>query len=214
MDEVRGIADLVAFSRALYERRLVHASGGNTSIRAGDNIWITKTGAVLGDLSEADLSKVSLEGEVLAGDKPSKELGMHLAYYHAREDAQAIIHVHPTFAIAYSTILTEPTSKDAIPAYTAALYVRAGKVPMVDYYPSGSEELHHAVAVVAPYFPAVLLKQHGVTVASKDMSTAMGMLEEIEQCCHIALLTGQIGNPITEDQKAAIDLKMGRSWIS
>lgn len=207
------INDLIKYSRALYDRRLVYASGGNTSVRVDDHILITQTGAVLGELSETDLSTVTLEGKVLEGGSPSKELGMHLALYQARPEANAVIHVHPTFAIAYSTIITEK-SLDAIPAYTAAFYLRAGQVPMIDYYPSGSEELHYTVARLAPVYHAILLRQHGVIVAARDMGEAMGIIEEIEQCSRIALLTGGEGYPITPEQRNAIDKILGRTWTT
>ncbi len=205
------IPDLINYSRALYDRGLVHASGGNTSVRDGDTIWITQTGAVLGELTQSKLSKTNLEGEVLAGGKPSKELGMHLAMYQSRPEINAIIHVHPTNAIAYSTLVPEP-SFDCIPAYTAAFYMRAGRVPMTAYYLSGSEKLHLAVAELAPNCHAILHRQHGVTVGAANMSQAMGILEEIEQCCQIALITRGKGATITDEQKTEIDQKLGRTW--
>jgi ribulose-5-phosphate 4-epimerase/fuculose-1-phosphate aldolase len=205
------IQDLVDYTRLLYDRHLVHAEGGNTSIRIGDEVWITRTGAVLGTVTENDLSKLTLTGEVIQGQKPSKEWPMHLAFYNARPDARAVIHIHPTHAIAYSTLLTEPCL-DAVPAYSSALYRRAGQVPLIAYYPVGSIELHHAIARLAPHFYSILMRQHGVTVASKDLSNTMGIVEEIEQCCHIALLSDQKGHPITDEEKNAIDKLQGRSW--
>jgi len=208
---MKEIFELIKYSRALYDRHLVHASGGNTSVRVGEVVWITQTGAILGELTQAELSQVSLQGDLLAGGTPSKELGMHLAMYHARPEVGAVIHVHPTCAIAYSTLVPEP-NLDSVPAYSAAFYVRAGQVPMTDYYPSGSDDLHHAVTELAPRYHAILLRQHGVIVGAGDMSQAMGVLEEIEQCCQVALFTSGKGAPLVEAQKAAIDQKMGRTW--
>jgi ribulose-5-phosphate 4-epimerase/fuculose-1-phosphate aldolase len=94
---MESINNLIKYSRALYDRRLVLASRGNTSIRVDDLIWTTQTGAVLGELTEADLTRVTQERKVLDGGKPSKELGMHLSMYQARPNENAIIHVHPTF---------------------------------------------------------------------------------------------------------------------
>ncbi|MBN1147102.1 MAG: class II aldolase/adducin family protein [Anaerolineales bacterium] len=205
------IDSLIRYSKALYDRGLVHASGGNTSVRIGEHVWITQTGAVLGELTETDLSKVTLDGKLLEGGRPSKELGMHLAMYRAQPEARAIIHVHPTHTIAFSTLVSV-ANLDAIPAYTAAFYLRAGRVPMIGYYPSGAEELHHAVAELAPYFHAILLRQHGIVVAARNMSEAMGAVEEIEQCARIALLTSEKGFPLTQEQKDAIDQKLGRIW--
>jgi len=143
MGTEESIQDLVKYSRLLYDRHLVHAEGGNSSIRVCEDVWITQTGAVLGRLNENDLTKLSLSGEVISGKKPSKEWPMHLAIYKQRPTANAIIHIHPTYSIAYSTLLDKP-SLDAVPAYNSALYRRAGRVPMIDYYPVGSKELHPA----------------------------------------------------------------------
>lgn len=212
MNSNESVHELVQFSRLLYERGLVHAEGGNTSIRIDNDVWITQTGAVLGRLTENDLTQMSLRGDVLSGGKPSKEWPMHLSIYEARPDDNAIIHIHPTYSIAYSTLLTEP-SLDAVPSYTSALYRRAGRVPMIDYYPVGSPELHEAITALAPhYYYSILMRQHGITVAAPNLSKAMGIVEEIEQCCHIALLTNAQGKPISEEEKKSIDILQGRTW--
>jgi ribulose-5-phosphate 4-epimerase/fuculose-1-phosphate aldolase len=211
MKDTDTIQDLVEYTRLLYDRHLVHAEGGNTSIRIGSDVWITRTGAVLGRVTEADFTKLSLDGDVIEGEKPSKEWPMHLSFYKARPDANAVIHIHPTYSIAYSTLLTEPCL-DAIPAYSSALYRRAGQIPMIAYYPVGSKELHHAIEKLTPHFYSILMRQHGLTVASNNLSNAMGIVEEIEQCCHIALLTNQKGYPITDEEKFEIDKLQGRSW--
>jgi ribulose-5-phosphate 4-epimerase/fuculose-1-phosphate aldolase len=211
MNEFDTIQDLVHYTRLLYDRYLVYAEGGNTSIRIGDEVWITCTGSVLGRLEEEDLTRMTMDGEVLEGKKPSKEWPMHLAFYKAQAETKAVIHLHPTYSIAFTTLLTEATL-DAIPAYSSALYRRAGQVPMIDYYPVGSTEMHNAIAELAPHFYAILLRQHGVTVASENLFKAIGIVEEIEQCCHIALLTNLKGTPIKEEEKEAIDKLQGRSW--
>ena len=135
---------------------------------------------------------------------------MHLAMYNARSNAQAVIHVHPTSAIALSTLLSGELSS-AVPPYTAAFYVRAGRVPMIKYHPSGAHSLHEAVAALAPDYHAILLRQHGVIVAAANMSVAMGVVEEIEQCCQIAVATGLKGATLTDEQLQAMDDNLGRS---
>lgn len=138
-------------------------------------------------------------------------MDMHLAMYKARSDAQAVVHVHPTYAIALSTLIADESS-NAVPPYTAAFYVRAGKVPMIEYHPSGAHSLHDAVAKLAPDCHAILLRQHGVIVAAASMSVAAGIIEEIEQCCQIAVSTGPKGASPTNEQLRTIDEALGRSW--
>ena len=205
------INELIESSRELYDRKLIHASGGNTSVRDGDVVKITQTGAELGKLTPAEIVSVDLDGNVLDGEGPSKEMDMHLAMYRERPNAQAVIHVHPTYAIALSTLL-EGELASAIPPYTAAFYVRAGRVPMIKYHPSGAHSLHEAVAALAPDYHAILLRQHGVIVAGPNMSVALGVVEEIEQCCQIAVATGLKGAHLTDDQLQAMDDALGRTW--
>lgn len=213
MNNNNSIKELIDYSRLLFERKLIHASGGNTSVRDGDTVWISQTGAELGALTPELVVQVDLNGTVIHGSRPSKEMGMHLAMYRARPDTRAVIHAHPTFSIAHSTRIDSATH-DAVPPYTAAFYVRAGLVPLVPYHPSGARSLHQAVVQLATHYHALLLRQHGLLVAGRSMADALGVVEEIEQCCHIALLTGETGEALSADQCRAIDGSLGRSWPS
>lgn len=205
------IDKLITYSRILYDRKLLHATGGNTSVRDGDYVWISQTGAELGSLSEKEIVKVDLQGNVLEGEAPSKEMGMHLAMYRARDNAEAVIHAHPTYAITLSTLIKK-ASKDAIRPHTAAFYVRAGRVPMIPYHGSGAHSLHVAVEELAADYHALLLRQHGLLIAGTNMSETVGMVEEIEQCCKISIAGGLKGDGLTEAQCAEIDAAMGRTW--
>ena len=211
MSDDRMIEELISYSRLLYDRKLICATGGNTSVRKGDFVWISQTSAVLGDLTEEQVVKVDLQGNVLRGSAPSKEMGMHLAMFRARKDVKAVIHAHPTFSIAHSTTISGE-NMNAVPPYTAAFYMRAGRVPMVPYHASGAHSLHEAVEAIAGTYHALLLRQHGLLVSGKNMSDALGIVEEIEQCCQIAVATGMRGEGLTIEQRQAIDTAMGRSW--
>jgi ribulose-5-phosphate 4-epimerase/fuculose-1-phosphate aldolase len=209
-DENARLDDLLRYSRLLYARGLICATGGNTSARVGETVWITRTGAVLGELEKEDLVPVRLDGAVLADNHPSKELGMHLALYNSRPEVTAVIHVHPTQSIAYSA--RQEPSEDSMVPYTAAFYMRAGRVPMVGYFPSGSHDLHAAIAVLAPRYHAILLKNHGIIVGAADACAGMGIVEEMEQNAQLGLILGSEAASLTSAECAAIDLRLGRAW--
>ena len=211
MSTLEKIDELLSYSRILYERKLLHSTGGNTSVRDGDAVWISQTGAELGTLTRDQVVKVDLQGTILEGEAPSKEMGMHLAMYRARPQAGAVIHAHPTFSITYSTLIEEE-SDNAIPPYTAAFYVRAGRVPMIPYHPSGSHSLHLAVEAKATDFHVLLLRQHGLLIAGTNMTESLGIVEEIEQCCQISLVSAMKGGWLTEAQCQEIDQALGRTW--
>ncbi len=207
------IEELLTYSRILYERKLLHSTGGNTSVRDGEAVWISQTGAELGTLTRKQVVKVDLQGTVLEGEAPSKEMGMHLAMYRARPKAGAVIHAHPTFSITHSSMIRQE-SDNAIPPYTAAFYVRAGRVPMIPYHPSGSHSLHLAVEAKASDYHVLLLRQHGLLVAGAQMTEALGIVEEIEQCCQICVASAMKGEALTEAQCREIDQALGRTWKS
>jgi ribulose-5-phosphate 4-epimerase/fuculose-1-phosphate aldolase len=210
-DEEKVRTELIQYSSKLYQSGLIFSSGGNTSVRRGDTVWISRTGATLGEMSDDDIVRCSLDGNAIEGGVPSKEFGMHLAMYRARPEVNAVMHPHPPYCIAFSALQSEP-SRDSMLPYTAGFYLRAGRVPMVGYYHSGSTELHQAVAELAPYYHVILLQNHGLIAGGLDMLTTLNVVEEVEQNCRIALLVGADASHLTPRQCAEIDEKLERVW--
>ena len=70
--------------KSLFARRYTSGSSGNISIRLPDGFLITPTNSSLGDLDPERISKVDLELNHIAGDRPSKEASLHLAMYRGR----------------------------------------------------------------------------------------------------------------------------------
>ena len=95
--------------------------------------------------------------------------------------------------------------------YTAAFYMRAGRVPMVGYYPSGSPELHTAIDAIAPHYHAILLKNHGIIVGAENVRAGMGIVEEMEQNAALGLMLGPEASYLTAEQCAVIDRNLGRT---
>ncbi len=100
MDETEARRALVATCRMLYDRDLTVSAGGNMSVRIDGGILITPSGRNKGLLSPEDLVKVSMDGTVISGGKPSIETGFHLALYRANPGTNAVVHCHPLNCIA------------------------------------------------------------------------------------------------------------------
>jgi ribulose-5-phosphate 4-epimerase/fuculose-1-phosphate aldolase len=206
-----GPEELCEACHTLYRQGLIYSAGGNVSVRVSDEVYITPTGGALGQMKPDDLVRVRLEGQVIGSGRPSKELGMHLAIYYARPEARAVIHPHPPHAIAYSARYPTP-GLNVIPPTNAGFYIRAGQVPMLPYFHSGSPELHGAVDHLAGEFEVVLLGNHGVIAAGPSLLHAINIVEELEQNCQVLLLAGEGARCLTAGQCADIDRKLGRTW--
>ncbi len=66
---------------SLFSRGYATGSAGNLSLLPDGNLLATPTGACLGELQAQRLSVVTLQGEWISGDKPSKEVTFHRAVY-------------------------------------------------------------------------------------------------------------------------------------
>jgi L-fuculose-phosphate aldolase len=197
---------------SLYDRNLIVSSGGNVSLRQGDKMYITRTGATLGTIQTSELVEVQVgDGTVTGEGKPSKELGFHLGMLRAHPEMHAVIHVHPTAVVAYSARYPTP-GLFALPPTNAGFYVRAGQVPLLPYFHSGSEELHEAVTRLAVDFTVIALAIHGLIVARPTLQKALNVVEEIEQNCEIYLMASEDGHYLTPQQCVEIDTKLGRKW--
>lgn len=197
----------------LYRQNLIYSAGGNASVRVDDEVYITPTGGSLGQIKPEDLVRVDLDGQVIGAGRPSKELGMHLAMYHARLEARGVLHPHPPHAVAFSARYATPRP-NAIPPTNAGFYIRAGQVPMLPYFHSGSRQLHEAVNHLASDFAVVLLGNHGLIAAGPTLLDAINIIEELERNCQVLLLAGEGAQYLTAQQCAEIDAKLGRTWPS
>ena len=97
-DDTRAL--LVELAASLFARGFSVGSAGNISVRLSDGFLITPTNSSLGRLDPARLSKLDDGFRHVAGDTPSKEVFMHRAFYAARPDCGAVVHLHSTMATA------------------------------------------------------------------------------------------------------------------
>lgn len=181
--------DLAECCRLAYTQRLVGGTGGNMSVRIGDDVYITATGSRLGDIYPETLVKVSLDGTRVENGKPSKELGLHLGIYRRRSDVTAIAHLHPVSSIAVS-ILADLKDDPVMPVYTHGYAAKIEPLGLVPLLLPGSEELARSVGEAAVSSHVILMKNHGIIAMGKTTRTALSLVEETEQnaALHICLM--------------------------
>jgi ribulose-5-phosphate 4-epimerase/fuculose-1-phosphate aldolase len=174
-------------AHSLYERGLTHGSTGNLSIRLDDGWLMSPTGASLGELDPARLSRLDTEGRHVSGDKPTKESFLHLAMYRQRPGSGAVVHLHSTHSVAVS-VLAELDPADLLPPLTAYYIMRIGRLPLVPYHPPGDMALADAVGALAGKHHAMLLANHGPVVAGSSLAAATDAIEELEATARLYLL--------------------------
>ncbi len=188
MTESETRALLVALAASLFARGFSVGSAGNISVRLDDGFLITPTNSSFGRLDPARLSKLDGDFQHVGGDRPSKEVFMHRAFYTARPDAGAVVHLHSTMATAIAC-LPDVDEANPIPPLTPYFVMRVGRtMPLLPYYRPGDAAMEPAIAAAARGARAVLLANHGPVVSGATLTDAVYAAEELEEAAKLYLL--------------------------
>jgi len=170
------LREMQEVGRDLYRLALVTSHGGNLSVRAGHDMWITGTGTMLGRLEERHISLVRPGGHH-EGPPPSSDTVLHAAVY-AVSGAQAVVHAHPRHAIALSfdTDVFVPGDLEG--------QLHLNEVPVVGTGPLQVEQIAHALESKL----VVLLRGHGAYARGATLWEALHWVTALEESAHIAWL--------------------------
>jgi ribulose-5-phosphate 4-epimerase/fuculose-1-phosphate aldolase len=180
MTETQLRDEMTRLSRSLFERGYSVGSAGNISARVDDGWLITPTNSCLGTLDPARISKLDAAGLHVGGDKPSKEVFLHRAFYDTRPGTGAVVHLHSTYATALSC-MAEIDPDDCIPPLTPYVVMRVGRVKLVPYFRPGDVKGGALIEALGGRYGAVLLANHGPVVSGKELTATVYAAEELEE---------------------------------
>jgi len=189
-DEAHLREALVEAGRHFHARGLAIGTAGNLSVRLDDGYLVTPTNASLGRLDPAGLAKLDPDFRPVSGDKPTKEVSMHRAFYESRPGTEAVVHLHSTHAAALSFCRYLP-ALDPIPVFSPYYVMRVGHLPVLPYFRPGSEAIGEAIRALRGRYRAVLLANHGPVNAGASLQDAITSAEELEETARIFLMLGK-----------------------
>lgn len=166
----------------LFIRGLASSHSGNMSMRVGDRLIITRRGCRLADITEEDLIETGIERDGRATPAASPELAFHRAIYQCTQ-AQAIVHAHPSTAVALSLIEDSVTPLDLEGESTL------GYVPIIGAgLPPQSKEMVQEVAEAARTYKAIIGKGHGSFAVGQLLEEAYQWTSALEESCQVLWL--------------------------
>jgi len=212
MSETHQREEIARLAKSLFDRGLTFGSSGNISVRLEDGWLMTPTGSSMGAIDPARISRLDLAGNLVSGDKPTKESFLHMAMYGRRPRAGAIVHLHSTHSVAVSC-LNDIDHRDVLPPLTAYYVMRVGRLPLIPYFAPGDLDLARAVEEMASDHHAVLLANHGPVVAGKSLEDAVYATEELEETAKLFLaLRGMRTRPLTPEQVRDLEARFPRDF--
>ena len=187
-------------ARSMFDRGLTGGSSGNISARLSDGRFlVTPTGSCFGRLDPDRLSLMTDDMDLIEGDRPTKEIPLHAAFYETRpRQTGAVVHLHSCHSVALS-VLPETDPDNMLPPITAYGVMKLGKVAMLPYYMPGDPAMGDAIRGLAGKRSAVVLAHHGPVVAGKDLEAAFYAMEELEETAKLTLMTRGLSPILLDD---------------
>lgn len=197
--------ELIDAARYFYRQDWMVGTAGNLSARlADDSFWITASGKAKGELSTSDFVRVALDGTILerasANIKPSAETIIHQAIYSLFPTAQACYHVHSIEANLVShftdkeNLLLPPLEMvkglgvwEENPQVAISVFENYLEVPQI------AAEISDRFSTQLPQVPALLIRNHGVTVWADSLASARNSVELIEYIFRYMVAARQAG---------------------
>jgi L-fuculose-phosphate aldolase len=196
-------AEVVAAAQEMARDRLVVGTAGNVSGRRPDGtVCLTPSSTPYDEITADGLAVVDLDGNVVAGGRPSTEKAMHLACYRAFPEVGGVVHCHPLhgsmFALAHQPI---PALIEEVIVYVG------GDIPVAEYRTTGSDELADEVVRHLADRSAVLMANHGLLCVGKSPADALHTAQVVEHTAQIVWGARRLGDPIALPPQVVADFE-------
>lgn len=167
--------ELIEYGRIAGDKNYTPGISGNLSARCGDKVVITSSGVANGYLTEKDFAVVDFNGNLIAGENPSSERMLHIEFYKQRPEMNYVMHFHSPYLTAFASAgiaLDDKISPEIIYCF--------GEIPLAEYAIPGSKELVEKTSKYFEDYDVVLMANHGVIIAGKDIKDAFYKLDLCE----------------------------------
>lgn len=201
-------SDIVAFGKRMLVRGLVTGTGGNLSVRSGRRVALSPSGVEYEAMKPEDVAVVDLEGGLLEGGmKPTSEMSLHLALYHARPDITAVVHTHSPYACVMACLRRE------IPPFHYLVALVGRKIPVAPYACFGTPELARYAVEAMGEGKAGLLANHGMVSVGGSLTEAFRVAETVEFLAMVYSRVLSLGEPgILTDEEVDQVLEAFKSY--
>lgn len=180
--------ELIEYGRMAGDKNYTPGISGNLSARCGDMVVITSSGVANGYLTEKDFAVVDFDGNAIEGEKPSSERMLHIEFYKKRPEMNYVMHVHSPYLTAFASAgiaLDDKISPEIIYCFE--------KIPLAEYSIPGSKELVEKTSKYFENYDVVLMANHGVIIAGKDIKDAFYKLDLCENYAKTVICAKLLG---------------------
>jgi L-fuculose-phosphate aldolase len=198
--------DIIKVGKLLYDRKLMVSTDGNISVKLSEEeILITASGFCKGMLTIDQITKVDMEGNVISGLSPARDIRMHLSVYKCRPKAKAVVHTHPPIATGFA-IAGENFEKVTLPEVIFAI----GNIGVTEYAAPTTPNVPVVVSnklLENPDCQALILANHGALTLGADVMDAYFKMETLEMFLTATLVSKILGRENSLNDKQIREVK-------
>ncbi len=177
---------LVQIYRWLRQNGNNDSHSGNGSLRDGDRIWVTPTGACADTLGVDQLVECPVAGP--CGQNASLDGPLHQRVYQQNPKARAVLHSHGPYTVAATLNGENFSPLDFEGQYYFPL------VPVIIIgYDRYLEESPAAVAATLARYPVMVVRGHGVYAWGETLNLAYKWTCSLELCAKTAVIARHLG---------------------
>ena len=202
-------SEIVARCREMNAAGINQGTSGNISARFEGRMLITPSAIPYERLEPAMIASMALDDSSGVWDgplTPSTEWRFHQSLLREREDAEAVVHAHPTYCA------TLAIARKEIPAchYMIASF-GGNNVRCAGYATFGTVELSRLAVEAMTDRTACLLANHGMIAIGETLAKAMWRAIELETIAKQYYFSLLIGGPVVLSDAAVDDTLRGFS---
>lgn len=202
--------ELAAAARRVADEGLVVGTGGNLSVRDGDDVLVTASGVDLARCTADDVVAVGLDGAPRdpAAAAPTSELPLHLGVY-ADSGCAAVVHVHAPWSTAVACVL------DELPVAHYQQLLLGGPIRVAPYATFGTPELADGVRAALEGRSVALMANHGAVAHGSSLDQALERALLLEWLCalhHRASALGPVRTLSEEQQHEVVLAALARNY--
>ena len=190
--------EMVDIGLDMLAHNLVVLSEGGLSARDPETglITVKPSGVRYTLIKPEDVLVMDIDGNIVDGKlRPSHEYKTWLQMYREREDINAIVHTHSTYATCCAAL-----GRNVLPLNAMSATI-GGVIKCCEDGEEGSYEMgSHAIAGLEGWKLAVLLPHHGVFTVGKTLFQAFAAAVVLEDSAKMNIICSQLGTPTPIDE--------------
>lgn len=193
---------VVEYGKKMSSAGLSKGTSGNISAfnRELGYMAISPSGIGYFETLPEDVVIMDINGNVVEGDrKPSSEYDLHLSFYRAKPEANAVVHTHSTYCTTFAC-LRLPIDAIHYVIGTAGSDV----INCAEYATYGTPELAHNAISACGEARAVLLANHGLVVTGPNLPKAFSLAENMEFIAEMQYRAMCVGKPAVLDHEEMV----------